>query len=943
MKQNNSDTFLPRHLGPDTREIQQMLETLGETDIDAFINKVVPEAIRTSTPLYGPSAEGEAALLETLRSIAKQNTRKKSLIGTGYYGTHVPAVILRNILENPGWYTQYTPYQAEISQGRLEALMNFQTMVADLTGLPIANASLLDEATAAAEAMTMLHRRAKRHVFLVDTKVHPQTSGVLKTRSVPQEIDLANWEPGTELTDNVFGLLLQYPATDGEIRDFRSVIESAHEKGIKVVLATDLLALTLIESPGTLGADVAVGSSQRFGIPMGYGGPHAAFMAVSEEFKRKIPGRIIGLSVDRHGNPAYRMALQAREQHIRRDKATSNICTAQVLLAIMAGMYAVWHGPEGLKNIATRVWNLTQSLADALEAVGFESLHKDFFDTIRIKVDKTTARAIKDKSEEAGFNFRYFENGDIGISLDETVTESDLEKIAACFAKSDSTLSASSVEYNGILKRSDDYLTHPVFNTIHSETQMLRYIHRLEQRDLSLNTSMISLGSCTMKLNGTMEMIPVTWPEFSELHPFAPDDQARGYQRIFSDLEKWLGDITGLPGVSFQPNSGAQGEYTGLRVIREYHRKRNDQKRTVCLIPASAHGTNPASAVMAGYDVVVVACDDQGNIDLDDLRSKVEQYADTLGALMVTYPSTHGVFEEAISSICNAVHNAGGLVYLDGANLNAMVGLCRPGEIGADVMHVNLHKTFAIPHGGGGPGMGPICCTETLAPYLPGHPVLDGGGDQAMTPVSAALWGSANILLISWAYMKLLGGDGMTEVSKVAILNANYMAKKLSEHFPILYRGKNGFSAHEFILDLRPLKKETGVSDEDVTKRLMDYGFHAPTMSFPVHGTLMIEPTESEDLAEMDRLISALISIKAEMEAVKEGKWSPEDNPLVMAPHTAVEVTSDLWEHPYSRETAAYPATWTKEAKFWPPVGRIDNAYGDRNLMCTCPSPNEYI
>ncbi|NOZ73950.1 MAG: aminomethyl-transferring glycine dehydrogenase [FCB group bacterium] len=936
--------FLPRHLGPDPSEMKRMLTTLSFEQLDDLIDAAVPQSIRTTTALNGPDPLGEAALLEELRNIAALNVRKKSLIGCGYYGTHTPTVILRNILENPGWYTQYTPYQAEISQGRLEALLNFQTLVTDLTGLPIANASLLDEATAAAEAMTMFHRSAKNSRFLVDSQAHPQTIAVLKTRSGPQQVDLEIWDAqADEFPEDTFGILLQYPATDGEIRDFRDRIDAAHKRNIKVVLATDLLALTLLESPGTLGADAAVGSSQRFGVPMGYGGPHAAFMAVSEAFKRKIPGRIIGVTKDRHGNRAYRMALQAREQHIRRDKATSNICTAQVLLAIMAGMYAVWHGPDGLKAIARKVWSMTTHLANLLETSGFTLDHHQYFDTLRFRRPGLDIDALKSRSETAGYNFRYYEDGSVGLSLDETVTENELSSIAALFTEHDVQLPPVTIRaYDGLLARKDEFLTHPVFHACHSETQMLRYIHSLELKDLSLNTSMISLGSCTMKLNGTTEMLPITWPEFSDLHPFAPVSQAKGYQHIFRDLETWLGDITGLPGVSLQPNSGAQGEYTGLLIIREYHRQQNQEQRTICLIPASAHGTNPASAVMAGFSVVVVACDDQGNIDVADLNAKVEAYSDSLGAFMVTYPSTHGVFEEAIKDICDRIHAHGGLVYMDGANLNAMVGLSRPGEIGADVIHVNLHKTFAIPHGGGGPGMGPICCTEALRPYLPGHPIINVGGEVSITPVSAAPWGSANILLISWAYMKLLGGTGLTEASKTAILNANYMARRLSDHFPILYRGTRGYVAHEFILDLRPLRKSTGIGEEDVAKRLMDYGFHAPTMSFPVHGTLMIEPTESEDLAELDRLCNALISIKGEMEAVTAGSFASDDNPLVMAPHTAVEVTSDTWEHSYSRETAAYPAPWTLRNKFWPPVGRVDNAFGDRNLICTCPPPEEY-
>ncbi|MFQ6613831.1 MAG: aminomethyl-transferring glycine dehydrogenase [Fidelibacterota bacterium] len=939
-----ADDFLPRHLGPNPGEIKRMLTLLGFERLDDFIAAALPESIRAAAPLKEPEPVGEARLLEELRKIAALNQRKKSLIGCGYYGTHTPAVILRNILENPGWYTQYTPYQAEISQGRLEALLNFQTMVAELTGLPIANASLLDEATAAAEAMTMFHRSAKTSRFLVDSRAHPQTIAVLKTRSAPQKIDLEVWNPASgTFPEDTFGMLLQYPATDGEIRDFQGLIAAAHERKIKVVMAVDLLALTLLSSPGTLGADAAVGSSQRFGVPLGYGGPHAAFMAVTEEFKRKLPGRIIGVTKDRHGNRAYRMALQAREQHIRRDKATSNICTAQVLLAIMAGMYAVWHGPAGLKAIARCVWTMTQYLADLLETDGFTLNHHDFFDTLRFRKPGLDSVALKAKSEAAGFNFRYYADGSVGLSLDETVTEVDLANIIACLTDRFSEVAPVSVRvYDGPLPRKDVFLTHPVFHACHSETQMLRYIHALELKDLSLNTSMISLGSCTMKLNGATEMMPITWPEFSDLHPFAPTDQARGYQRIFHDLETWLGDITGLPGVSLQPNSGAQGEYSGLMVIREYHRRRNQEYRNVCLIPASAHGTNPASAVMAGFQVEVVACDEGGNIDVADLKARAESHSESLGALMVTYPSTHGVFEEAIKEICGIIHGQGGLVYMDGANLNAMVGLSRPGEIGADVIHINLHKTFAIPHGGGGPGMGPICCTAELAPFLPGHPLIPVGGSEAITSVSAAPWGSPDILLISWAYMKLLGGEGLTEASKIAILNANYMARRLADHFPVLYRGNQGYVAHEFILDLRPLKKATGIGEEDVAKRLMDYGFHAPTMSFPVHGTLMIEPTESEDLAELDRLIDALIAIKGEMEQVAAGELDAADNPLIMAPHTAEEVTSDSWSHPYAREIAAYPSGGTRRNKFWPSVGRVDNAYGDRNLVCTCPPPEAY-
>ena len=936
IKQN----FSRRHIGPNSTDQNQMLSDLGFNSIDELIEQTLPESIRTNSGLNIGDGLNEFTLLKTIKEVASKNKVARSYIGMGYYGTITPPVIQRNILENPGWYTAYTPYQAEISQGRLEALLNFQTMVTDMTGMNIANASLLDEATAAAEAMVLLLRASrKRNQFLVADDCHPQTLDVLKTRANPIGIELVIQSTDDfEFNENVFGALIQYPATDGKVTDFTNLCEQAHDNGVRVAMATDLLSLAILPSPGEIGADVAIGSSQRFGVPMGFGGPHAAFIAAKEEFKRKMPGRIIGVSQDSHGNRALRMALQTREQHIRRDKATSNICTAQVLLAVMAGMYAVYHGAEGIRAIAKTVHQKTKNLASAILHGGHTIIHDQFFDTIRVKLYGISPGELKQNAEKHNLNFRYFDNGEVGISLDETVSPGDLVDILTVFnVKNDDRNNGFDLRIN----RSTEYLTHEVFSAYHTETEMMRYLHRLEAKDLTLNTSMISLGSCTMKLNAAVEMMPITWPEFAFLHPFAPSHQTEGYKQLCDSLAGWLMDITGLQGCSLQPNSGAQGEFAGLLVIRAYHLDRGDSQRNICLIPASAHGTNPASAVMCGMDVVVVKCDDSGNIDIEDLKTKAKQYSESLAAIMVTYPSTHGVFEESIGEVCDIVHQHGGQVYLDGANLNAMVGLARLGEFGTDVCHINLHKTFAIPHGGGGPGMGPICVTEHLVPYLPGHPILDNN-EKAIHAVSAAPLGSAGILPISWAYIALLGDEGLKASTEAAILNANYMAHKLADHFPILYRGANGYSAHEFILDFRPLKKESGISDEDVAKRLIDYGFHAPTMSFPVPGTLMVEPTESESKSELDRFCEAMISIKNEIMDVRNGNSDLKDNPLVNAPHTALHVTSDDWSHSYSREQAAYPADWLKAHKYWPSVGRVDNAFGDRNLVCTCPPIEDY-
>ena len=940
MLKDITQDFSRRHIGPDLAEQQEMLSQLGLKSIDALIDKTIPKTIQTKIGLHIGQGLDEFSLLKKIKGIASKNIVARSYIGMGYYGTITPPVIQRNILENPGWYTAYTPYQAEISQGRLEALVNFQTMVTDMTGLDIANGSLLDEATAAAEAMIMLfHSAQKRNRFLVAENCHPQTIDVLKTRANPIGIELSIQSTDTfDFSDDVFGALIQYPATDGKVVNYSDLCQKAHDQGVAIAMATDLLSLALLLSPGDMGADVAIGSSQRFGVPMGFGGPHAAFMAVKEKYKRKMPGRIIGVSVDRHGNPAYRMALQTREQHIRRDRATSNICTSQVLLAVMAGMYAVYHGAEGIRAIAKRIHGKTKDLATALLAGGYHIVHDQFFDTIRIGLNNIPDDEIKNRAEFSNMNFRYYDNGDVGIALDETVSPGDLSDILTVF-KTEKSSRTNGFDLQDA--RANDFLTHSVFSNYHTETEMMRYLHRLETKDLTLNTSMISLGSCTMKLNAAAEMMPITWPEFAYLHPFAPADQTQGYSALAKTLSDWLMDMTGLQGCSLQPNSGAQGEYAGLLVIRAFHLDNGNNHRNICLIPASAHGTNPASAVMCGMKVVVVECDDNGNIDVKDLKAKAEQHQETLAAIMVTYPSTHGVFEEAIGDICNIVHDNGGQVYLDGANLNAMVGLARIGEFGADVCHINLHKTFAIPHGGGGPGMGPICVANHLIPFLPGHPILNNS-ETAIHAVSAAPMGSAGILPISWAYIAMLGDDGLKASTEIAILNANYMAHKLQSYFPILYRGAQGYSAHEFILDLRPLKKESGISDEDVAKRLIDYGYHAPTMSFPVPGTLMIEPTESESKKELDRFCDAMIAIKNEIDDVINGRMDAEDNPLKNAPHTAHAIASDEWNHPYSRQKAAYPAPYLNNHKYWPSVGRIDNAYGDRNLICTCPPVEVY-
>lgn len=951
-----TDDFVHRHVGPSEADIKEMLAALGLPSLEALADATVPGDIRLRKPLDLPRNRGEQAVLAELKGMASRNHVSRSLIGMGYYDCITPGVIQRNILENPGWYTQYTPYQAEIAQGRLEALVNFQTMVSDLTGLPLANASLLDEATAAAEAMAMCHAigRASGHErqeFFVSRDCHPQTISVLRTRAEPLGITLRTGTASSiSLSDRQYsGMLLQYPATDGYVGDYRDLVGQAHEAGVLVVVATDLLALTLLQSPGEFGADIAVGSTQRFGVPMGFGGPHAAFLATKEEFKRQMPGRIVGVSKDVTGKPAYRLALQTREQHIRREKATSNICTAQVLLAVMAGMYAVYHGPEGLRRIAERVRGLTLVLAEGLRRLGFEVAPQTFFDTIRVLVVRGQAEQIRVRANEQGFNFRHHEDGSIGLSLDEMSSEDEVRSVLKIFVGHDQLpfsladiAGTVDLSYPKSVARTSLYLTHDVFNRYHSEHEMLRYLHRLQSKDLSLVHSMIPLGSCTMKLNATTEMLPVTWPEFAKVHPFAPQAQTGGYQDMFRQLESWLAEITGFFAVSLQPNAGSQGEYAGLMVIRAYHRAKGEGHRNVCLIPVSAHGTNPASAALAGMTVVVVACDRHGNVDLADLEAKATEHRDRLAALMITYPSTHGVFEPGVRRICQIVHTHGGQVYMDGANMNAQVGLCRPGDIGADVCHLNLHKTFCIPHGGGGPGMGPIGVACHLAPFLPGHPETKLGGPDAIGPVSAAPFGSASILPISWVYIALMGSDGLTRATEVAILNANYMAKRLEKHYAILYRGSTGLVAHEFILDLRPFKESAGVEAMDVAKRLMDYGFHAPTVSFPVAGTLMIEPTESEAKTELDRLCEALILIRAEIQEIADGRQPRTNNLLKNAPHTASIVTGQEWTRPYTREQAAFPAPWVRDHKFWPSVSRIDEAYGDRHLVCNCPPIDSY-
>jgi glycine dehydrogenase len=938
-----SSNFLERHIGPNSHEIQQMLELLGFSSLDALIDRTVPQAIRLQQTLQLPDAQSEYAALAKLKSIAAKNQVCRSYIGMGYYDCITPPVIGRNILENPGWYTAYTPYQPEIAQGRLEALLNFQTMIIDLTGLEIANASLLDEATAAAEAMSMSYgvSKNKANSYFVSRDCHPQTIDVLQTRAKPLGINIIIGNHQTfDFAQPIFGAVLQYPATDGTIYDYRAFIDKAHELGALVTVAADPLSLTLLTPPGEFGADIAVGSTQRFGIPLGYGGPHAAYFATKEEYKRQVPGRIVGISKDVNGKPALRLALQTREQHIRREKATSNICTAQVLLAVMASMYAVYHGSEGLKNIAENIHKLTLILAAGLKRLGYRISSEDVFDTLRVELGTHSLEAILQGCQARNINLRIFDDTAVGISLDETTTPEDLIDLWQIFADKDElpftieelTAPTSSI----LLPRQSSYLTHPVFNRYHSETQLLRYIHKLETKDLSLTTSMIPLGSCTMKLNATAEMIPVSWAEFGKIHPFAPASQTRGYQILFQQLEAWLAEITGFAGISLQPNAGSQGEYAGLLVIHEYHASRGEAHRNVCLIPTSAHGTNPASAVMCGMKVVAVACDADGNIDVDDLKAKAEKHSNELAALMVTYPSTHGVFEEAIQEICAIVHSHGGQVYMDGANMNAQVGLCRPGDIGADVCHLNLHKTFCIPHGGGGPGMGPIGVAAHLVPFLPGHAVVKMDGTHDIGAVAAAPWGSASILVISWMYIAMMGAAGLTQATKVAILNANYIAKRLETYYPVLYKGKNDLVAHECILDLRSLKKSANIEIDDIAKRLMDYGFHAPTVSWPVAGTIMVEPTESESKEELDRFCDAMIAIRQEIAEIESGKMDAEDNLLKNAPHTAESLIAGEWTHPYSREQAAYPAPWTRESKFWPSVGRIDAAFGDRNFVCSC-------
>ncbi|HBC3493375.1 TPA: aminomethyl-transferring glycine dehydrogenase [Vibrio parahaemolyticus] len=944
---STQNEFVGRHNGPKLSDQQKMLEAINAVSLDALISETVPANIRLEQPMTLAEAKSEADMLATMKQFAKQNQVKRTFIGQGYYNTFTPNVILRNVLENPGWYTAYTPYQPEISQGRLESLLNFQQMVIDLTGMEIANASLLDEATAAAEAMTLCKRagKSKSNVFFVADDVHPQTIEVVKTRAkfIGFEVLVGSLESLPE--QDVFGALVQYPSTTGEVRDLTDIIAKAQANKTLVTVATDLLASTLLKPAGEMGADVAIGSAQRFGVPMGYGGPHAAFMATRDKHKRTMPGRVIGVSIDAKGNQALRMAMQTREQHIRREKATSNICTAQALLANMASFYAVYHGAEGLRTIARRTHHMTAILAAGLTKGGFELAHNSFFDTITINTGEKTQN-LYTKALAADINLRVLP-GKLGISLDETTTVADVEALFAVFGVKED-VAALSTEIAGnefaaipeALRRTSEYLTHPVFNTYHSETQMMRYLKQLENKDFSLTHGMIPLGSCTMKLNAAAEMIPITWPEFGSIHPFAPAEQTAGYAALAKDLKEKLCEITGYDAFSLQPNSGASGEYAGLIAIQRYHESRGEGHRNVCLIPSSAHGTNPATASMVSMKVVVVKCDDEGNIDIDDLAAKIEKHKDNLSSIMITYPSTHGVYEEKVKEVCEMVHAAGGQVYLDGANMNAQVGLTSPGFIGSDVSHLNLHKTFCIPHGGGGPGMGPIGVKSHLAPFLPGH--IENGVEGEDFAVSAADFGSASILPISWAYIAMMGEAGLSNATKVAILNANYVMERLRPHYPVLYRGKNGRVAHECIIDIRPLKEETGISEEDIAKRLMDYGFHAPTMSFPVAGTLMVEPTESEDLAELNRFCDAMISIREEMTKVKNGEWPLENNPLVNAPHTQVDLSAEEWDRPYSRELGCFPSKATKSWKYWPTVNRVDNVYGDRNLICSCPSIDNY-
>ncbi len=948
------DQFVNRHVDPTSEEIDQMLKALGFSSLDALIDETVPSSIRLQKPLDLPEQKSEHEALKQLRAIASENQVFRSFIGMGYYDCITPAAIQRNILENPGWYTAYTPYQPEIAQGRLEALLNFQTMVSDLTGLEIANSSLLDEATAAAEAMSMSVgvSKSKATTFFVSEECHPQTIEVLQTRAQPLGLDiLVGNHREFDFSTPIFGALLQYPTTEGKICDYREFVEKAHEQKALVTVAADPLSLALLTPPGEWGTDIAVGSSQRFGVPLGYGGPHAAYFATKEKYKRQLPGRLVGVSKDTQGKPALRLALQTREQHIRRDRATSNICTAQVLLAVIASMYGVYHGPDGIKRIAEKVHRLTVTLAEGLKRIGYTIASEPYFDTLKIETNNApqTQQAILQAAEEQQINLRSYADGALGISLDEATTVEDVTTLLQLFAGTE-TLPFSleelvpelTFEFPELFNRTSSYLTEAVFNQYHSETKLVRYLNHLQSKDLSLTTSMIPLGSCTMKLNAAAEMYPVTWAEFGKIHPFAPKSQTKGYQTLFEQLETWLSEITGFADISLQPNAGAQGEYTGLLVIRQYHQTRGEGHRNICLIPESAHGTNPASAVMCGMKVVPIQCNERGDIDLDDLRTKAEKHSDNLAALMVTYPSTHGVFETEIQTICETVHQHGGQVYLDGANMNAQLGLCRPGDYGADVCHLNLHKTFCIPHGGGGPGMGPIGVQEHLKPFLPRHPVIETGGEQAIGAVAAAPWGSPSILPISWMFIAMMGGTGLTHASKVAILNANYMAHRLDEHYPVLYKGNADLVAHECIIDLRLVKKSANIGVDDIAKRLMDFGFHAPTVSWPVAGTMMIEPTESESKEELDRFCDAMIAIRQEIAAIEMGEVDPENNVLKNAPHTHEMVIGDDWQNPYSREKAAYPTDWLRDYKFWPAVGRIDNAFGDRNLVCSCVGMEAY-
>lgn len=949
----NHDAFIGRHIGPNADQRQAMLQALGVNSLDELIEKTVPAAIRKTDDLDLADAKDETAALAELKTIASKNQLFKNYIGMGYHDTIVPNVVLRNVLENPGWYTAYTPYQPEIAQGRLEGLLNFQQMIVDLTGMDLANASMLDEGTAAAEAMAMCKRQMKKNksdTFFVADDVHPQTLAVVKTRAEHFGFEVVVGNPDTDLADlECFGALLQYPGSTGQVRDLTDIIETVHQKNALVTVAADIMSLLLLKAPGDMGADVVVGTNQRFGVPMGFGGPHAAFFAFRDKYKRSAPGRIIGVSIDANGKQALRMAMQTREQHIRREKANSNICTSQVLLAVMSVFYAIYHGPEGLSRIANRIHRLTAILAEALKANGVELAFDNFFDTLTLNTGDKTAE-IYQRALDAEINLRNVNGEQLGISLNETTTLADVEQLVAVICGADADLVALdaklAAENNAIpaqLLREQDYMTHEVFNSYHSETEMLRYLKRLESKDVALNHSMIPLGSCTMKLNATAEMIPVTWPEFGKLHPFAPMEQAQGYKLLFEELQSMLEACTGYDAVSLQPNAGSQGEYAGLVAIKKYFESKNQFDRTICLIPSSAHGTNPASAQMVGMKVVVTDCDSKGNVDLDDLKAKIEQYGEQIACIMVTYPSTHGVFEEGITELCDMIHAVGGQVYIDGANMNALVGVAAPGKFGGDVSHLNLHKTFCIPHGGGGPGMGPIGVGEHLKPFLAAHPVQPVPGTSVENgTISAAPWGSASILPISWMYVKMMGKRGMKSATEHAILNANYVANKLGEHYPILYLGSNGFVAHECLLDLRPIKEASGITEEDIAKRLMDFGFHAPTMSFPVAGTLMIEPTESESQAELDRFIEAMIIIRKEIAQVEAGEYSAEDNPLHNAPHTQDDVMNADWDRGYSREVAGRPASWLRDHKVWPAVNRIDNVYGDRNLICTCPTVESY-